>query len=289
VVHINSDASLGNGGAVDLTATLKLEGDWNTSRMVNLNSGSTTIPMTIDTNGHNATLNGPVTGYTTTLTQATAGTLVKAGAGSLTITGDTNTFVQSISVNGGSLIINGTIPAHLTNAITVNTGATLGGDGVIYRNVNIASGGTLAPGNSPGHLTLFGNASLASGSVFAAELSGSVLGTGYDALSVNGTVSLDGAILNATLGYNPLGMDRLFIVINDGSDAVTGTFAGLPDMTAFTLTSGPNSYEAVISYFGDSMTGSMTGGNDIVIQIPSPGAASLLALGGLLGFRRRRA
>ena len=287
VVHIDSDANLGNGGTVDLTATLRLEGDWNTSRMINLNSGSTTIPMTIDTNGHNAMLSGPFILLHDDLHQPDGG-LARQGRRRLADHHRRHQHLRPDDQCERRLAHrqrHDPGPPHQRDHCQHRRNARR--RGLIYRNINIASGGTLAPGNSAGNLTLFGNASLAAGSIFAAQLNGPMFGTGYNALTVNGSVSITGSLLNASLGYNPIGLDMLFIVLNDGTDAITGTFDGLPDMATLTLTNGLNSYEAVISYFGDSATGSLTGGNDIVIQIPSPGAATVLALGGVFAFRRR--
>lgn len=289
-VHIPSDAVLGNGGAVDMTATLVLEGDWTTSRMVNFNGGATSA-MTLNTNGHNATLSGPVTCYTTALTSQTAGTLKKEGPGTLAITGNANTFVQSIAVNGGTLRIDGTLPPSLANAVTVNTDATLDGTGLIFRNINIAPGGTLAPGHSAGALTQFGNLALAAGSNFSVELNGSAPG-GYDQMIVNGTVSLTDANLSISLGYAPSFFDVFFILTNDGADPTTGTLAGLPEGATVSLGSfGGDAYTAQISYLGDAATGALAGGNDVVLfnAIPAPGTAGLLALGGIFITRRRRA
>lgn len=284
-VHINGDGAFGTGGALNIAGYVVLEGDWNSSRHIN-NGG-----MTIDTNGHNATLSGPMTNFSSgSITSNFANAaFTKNGAGSLTITSNANQLGGPITVNTGSLIVNGTIAGSTTNAVSVASGATLGGSGTIYRNVSVASGGTLAPGSSAGNLTMFGNATLASGSALSVELNGTVPGSEYDVLTVNGGVSLAGASLNTSLGFAPAGGEMFFIVVNDGTDAITGTFAGLPDMAPITLTYLSGTYDAQISYFGDAATGAINGGNDIVIIIPAPAAGTgLLAFGSLALARRRR-
>lgn len=45
---------------------------------------------------------------------------------------------------------------------------------------------------------------------------------------VNGGVVLNGGTLTATLGFVPNPTDQFIIIANDGTDPVTGTFAGLP-------------------------------------------------------------
>ncbi len=296
-VHIPSDAVFGNGGALDMTATMTLDGNWTTSRMVNFNSG--TAAAVLNTNGFDATLDGPIGCYTTALTNQTAGVLNKNGAGTLNITSNINTYVGGLNVNGGTVLVNGTLPASLvaTSAITVNTGAALGGSGSIYRNVNVAAGGTLAPGNSPGILFVGGNVALAAGGTLAMEIAGAAAGNGpnnHDQLRVDGTVNVTGAALNAAMGFWSAtdGSALYWLVTNDGIDAVTGTFAGLPEGGAVSLgTFGGVPFSAQISYTGNSATGMVDGtGNDIVLYnvVPAPATTGLLVMGGLLAARRRR-
>ena len=86
-------------------------------------------------------------------------------------------------------------------------------------------GGTLAPGLSPGIINT-GNLSL--GGATAIEILGPALGTQYDNVNVTGTVTIAGGTLSLTGAYVPAPGDVFAIVSNDGADAVTGTFAGLP-------------------------------------------------------------
>ncbi len=89
-------------------------------------------------------------------------------------------------------------------------------------------------------------------------------------------------------GFTATPTDLFFIVINDGVDAVQGSFA-----QASTITIGAQLFN--ISYTGNftgnAATDTFTGGNDIVLQVvPEPGTAALFLLGTLgLGLRRRRA
>jgi autotransporter-associated beta strand protein len=298
--HIASDGSLGNGGALALDGgTLVLEGDWTTNRLVSFTSNST-----IDTNGHNAVLSGMIANYT----NGSAGSsgsgsaqFIKAGLGTITITGTTNQHIGIVNVNGGTMLVNGSI-APSSSAFNVNNGGTLGGSGSVYRSINVASGGTLSPGISPGILTEYGNLSLATGSIFAVDLNGPTAGNGasnYDRMAVNGTiVSLNGgtgagSTLSISLGYFPDATDTFFILTNDGTDALVGTFNGLADGSSVLLgysNWGTTPVTATISYLGNSATGATFGGNDVVLYniIPAPGAAGLLALGGLMTIRRRR-
>lgn len=120
------------------------------------------------------------------------GTL-KALAGTTILTGDNSLFTGNTVVNGGVLTVNGSMAGSAT---TVESGARLTGSGTVG-SVTALSGSTVAPGNSPGTLTVAGNYSQASGSTYSAELvpGGSV----SDLISVSGTATIDsGAILKAS-------------------------------------------------------------------------------------------
>jgi parallel beta-helix repeat protein len=84
---------------------------------------------------------------------------------------------------------------------------------------------SLAPGSSPGCVTINGNMTLNSGDALNMEVNSAVACTGYDQFIVNGAVDLGGATLNLSLGYTPSGGDAIMLISNDGVDAVTGTFA----------------------------------------------------------------
>lgn len=141
------------------------------------------------------------------------GSLIKSSTGTLNLstsleyTGDT-------TVNGGALIVSG--PAALTNSpiVTVNTlldvtalnngptlerlnGQTLMGNGNINGSVNIAAGGTLAPGLSIGVLTVTNNVNLNGTTVMEVQSSPS---TNDRLRSITGTINFGGtlAVTNLT-------------------------------------------------------------------------------------------
>ena len=100
-------------------------------------------------------------------TMSGTGSLTFAGDGQYTLTGN-NSYTGSTTISAGSLFINGDQSAA-TGLTTVAAGATLGGTGTIGGSVDVAGGGTLTAGTSPGTLTINGNLSLSSGSRLAYE------------------------------------------------------------------------------------------------------------------------
>lgn len=82
------------------------------------------------------------------------GSLVKIGDGTLTLTGD-NTYTGTTDVNEGVLLVNGNQSAA-TGQVTVKSGATLGGNGIIGGAVDVLDDGHITAGaaiNSVGKLT----------------------------------------------------------------------------------------------------------------------------------------
>ena len=84
------------------------------------------------------------TGVNATFAQAfdvTGFGITKAGAGTLTLSGNSS-YTGATTLNVGKLLINGSL-SNTAAALNVALGATLGGTGTIGRNVTIASGGKL--------------------------------------------------------------------------------------------------------------------------------------------------
>ncbi|MEO6393533.1 MAG: cohesin domain-containing protein, partial [Pyrinomonadaceae bacterium] len=154
---------------------------------------------------------------------------------------------------GGSITVPaGTYPGsvNVNKALSINgTFSTAGGSFA-----TTAAGVVISPGYSPGIITS-GNLSFGSGTTVNVELNGVVAGSGYDQFDVTGTVTIAANVtLNPTIGYVPVAGDSYTIINNDGGDAVTGAFAGLPDGTVFSV--GANTLR--IDYDGGD-------GNDVVL------------------------
>jgi uncharacterized repeat protein (TIGR01451 family) len=169
----------------------------------------------------------------------------------------------TIALTAGTFLVDGSA----TSPIVVGNGATLGGTGATQA-VTVNAGGTLAPGDSPGIIRT-GDLALTAGGSYDVELDGTTAGTGYDQTQVNGTVGLGGATLNVTLGFTPTFGDAFTIIDNDGSDPVTGTFAGLPEGATFTV--GASLFQ--VTYQGGT-------GNDVVLTTIDAASPALVGTPG---------
>jgi autotransporter-associated beta strand protein len=266
-----------NGGTLQYTGATA-----STNRNFTINAGKTA---TLDITTNNLTLSGAST--------ATSGALTKTGAGTLTLTG-ANLYSGATAVNQGTLLVNNTTGSGTgTGNVSVATG-TLGGSGSIAGTVTIgdstgAADAILAPGNSIESIDT-GSLSFNSDGSFACELDGDSATS--DRANVTGTVTIDAATtLVVSLGGSLAGGQKYFIVVNDDVDAVTGTFAGLAQDGVVGNYGGT---DLKISYTGDSGSGALTGGNDIVLHadgVASPYAtwAALKGLTGAPGFEAGKA
>ena len=111
--------------------------------------------------------------------------MTSVGAGTtLTLTGN-NTYTGATTVNSGRLVVEGSI----TSSLTLENGAMLDGNGTVGP-VIIRDGGVVAPGNSPGLLTV-GDTLIEGGGAYLLDLRSDgtgAAGTEWDSLAVNGTL-----------------------------------------------------------------------------------------------------
>jgi fibronectin-binding autotransporter adhesin len=273
-LRLPSDAVLGQSPTVAFSSgspeSIILMGPWTTNRTVLLQSAGLG---TIDTAGFSAVLNGTLVGNST---------LVKAGAGSLTIT-DADEFTGGLTVNAGAVRLHGAVPG--TGSMTVAAGGRLEGD-ASFPTHPLSLGGTLAPGDGLG-IVETGNLTLQGGSTLELELASPA---SFDQVRITGAVTFSGLVqLSLDLGGGTLGGNfHLPILLNDGSDLISisatkgFTIGGnvLDEGEDFTI--GEQMFR--ITYAGGD-------GNDVVLAVPEPAAATLLALGLaplLLRHRRRK-
>lgn len=170
-------------------------------------------------------------------------------------TGATGRIQEGINLVNSSGTVKASADTYTEN-VNVNKVATLAGTPTINGTLAASvTGATISPGLSPGVINS-GDLSLASGSILTIETASNAgPGTGHDQVNVTGTVSLGGATLNLVNSFTPVGGTSFTIINNDGSDAVSGTFTGLPEGAVFTA--GGSFFR--ITYAGGS------NGNDVVL------------------------
>ena len=241
-VRLRRDGLLDMAGRAETIGSLEGEGN------VNLGNASLT------TGGNHLS-----TVFSGRLEGIIAAGLIKEGTGAMTLTAD-NPYPGPTRINAGKLVVNGAQPA---SRVDVDTGATLGGSGVV--DAVASKGGKVSPGNSPGQLSS-GNVVLGTNSSFEIELNGLIPGTNCDQLNVSGTVNLGGATLNATLGFASAVSNQFTILANNGTEAITNTFAGLREGARFYISGA----RFQITYQGGD------GSNDVVLtQLSAPGPVQL--------------
>jgi autotransporter-associated beta strand protein len=237
--------------------------------------------------------------------------LTKVGLDILNLAGN-NTFSGGLNVNRGIVLLGNNTATNSgvstngfssgTGPVVVNTQGMLGGtNGAIGGTLTVASGGVLMPGLQGTSASMLANngLTLQGGSILDMDITTL---TNNDTMFVTGTVDIQsGAKLNLRLGVTvPSTATNVFVLIsNDGTDPVTGSFAGLVDNSLF----GGLPEGATILFRGNDSDSTFSGlfaisyvggdGNDVVLTVvPEPGQVALMVLGGaLVGWqviRRRR-
>ena len=230
-----SSVTINASGALDLS---------NHSDFIGALSGSGSITLG---NGTLTAGSGNLSSKYDGLISGTNGNISKQGTGTLTLTNN-NAYTGSTSVAGGTLIVNGSQPA---SAVTVTNGATLGGTGAVGAATVTAS--NLSPGVAGAGTLSTGTLNVDAASTLLFDLNSAIAG-GFDSLNVSGTVSLGSCALKLSIGsqFGAAIGTKLLLIANDGNDAISGTFAGLPEGAI--VTAGNDMF--TISYLGGT-------GNDV--------------------------
>lgn len=138
------------------------------------------------------------------------------------------------NIQGGSFTGFGTVDGSLTNSAEVSVGSDVG------------------------TLTVVGNYTQTATGTLRMDLNGADPGTGHDQLTVNGWVTLDGS-LAGTRNFPSASGDRFTLIANDGTDAITRTFAGMSEGDVILI----DGSRFQIGYHGDT-------GNDVVLTNVQP-------------------
>jgi autotransporter-associated beta strand protein len=181
---------------------------------------------------------------------STSAGLLKNGAGTLRLTGN-NTYAGETYLGSGTLQVDGAQPQ---SPVTLDHDTRLQGSGTVGHILLNGGATTIAPGTSPGMLTCSNLIASGGNGILQIELNGTTPGTAHDQLNVRGTVDLLGLKLSGTLGFASAVGNQFRIINNDGADAVTGTFTGLPQGAELYI----GSERFQISYTGGT-------GNDVVL------------------------
>ena len=170
---------------------------------------------------------------------------------------------------GGQLSVNGELQIAQNAGATGTynlTGGRLSAD-VIRLGAGTAAfnftGGAIAPGDSVGTTEFYGAFDQGIGGALEIEIDGPNAGQ-YDVLKVFGSVTLAGD-LDLFGAYKAEYLDSYVILENDGTDAITGIFAGLPEghvwredtlgsMVRITYRGGTDSNDVVVTAIPEPMT-----------------------------------
>jgi hypothetical protein len=154
------------------------------------------------------------------------------------------TSAANIDINGGSL---GSAGGNVALNPGTNTFPSIAG-------VDVNAGAT-------------GTLTLASAKDLKVVIDNTTPDTGYTQLNVAGHVNLGGANLSLSGSHTPAPGQTFVVVNNDGADAITGTFNGLPEGGTIT------------NFFGSGLSASITyaggDGNDAVLTVFAPPSLSI--------------
>jgi len=251
-----------NFGAATLTgaATFKVD---NTGGVV-----STLLTLaSINNGGFTSTFNGAGDAAVTGGISGNGG-LIKADAGTLTLSG-VNSFTGASAINGGKLVVNGS----MLSDITVNSGAVLGGSGTVH-GVTMKSGSTLSAGNSPDTLTITADALLEAGSTNLMEIYSSSL---YDVLkgASSNTLTMAGTTVFDFTGWTVPGVTN-------------GTTFNLFQNWASVNTNGATFTFVNLANLGLTGTQTLEATGTGFTVIPEPATIGMLGLGALITIMLRR-
>ncbi|WGD29314.1 autotransporter domain-containing protein [Ancylobacter sp. WKF20] len=222
----------GTGSLVkDGANTLTLTGENTFSGVVTINAGT----LQIGNGGATGSIAGDIVNnaalvFNRTGTYDFPGTIT--GSGSVTILSGTVNFIGAsgytgpIDVAGADLVL--TEGSTSSSTFTVTGGGVLSGEGTIA-GLSVGNGGSVAPGYSPGTLTVAGNVDFGGGSTYVVDIAAD--GT-HDLILATGTATLSGGTVQvvAEAGYvTPL---ATYTILTAGG-GLTGTFDTVSSNFAF--------------------------------------------------------
>lgn len=247
--------------------------------LVIASGGSVTGPIT--TSG-TLSFGNPGTQILNNVISGTGGLSVSNGV--TTLSGN-NTYSGPTNITGGKLLLTGANTGGGT--ITVGNGAIFGGTGTTTGPLVLNSGSAVAPGASPGILSV-GATTFAGGARFAFEINSvtGTAGTSWDLLGISGALTI-----TATVG-NPFIVDLTSLNLSNTAALVSNFNAANSYSWLFASASGGvTGFSAgVFQYNASAFQNNLNGGsffvsnvgNDLFLNftpVPEPSTYALLALG----------
>ena len=283
IVPSGNDQTAILGSAISSPSTVVLDSDrtvknlWLNSSVAYTVAGTGTLNLQADS-GHAGILTinpgGTVTHQITSHVTLDSDTDVSLAADTtLEVNNQLNLGAFNLTKTGAGTLRLNNVVSSTGGVVSASAGVVAGGGSIGGDLVN--DGATVAPGNSPGVLTVGGDYRQSAAGLLQMELAGDQRGTQYDVLAIGGAAVLEGGTLKLILrnGFQPH-VGEVFDILDFGS------FSGGFDH--FILPSG---------WVWDTSRLDVDGTLSVTGAVPEPSAAvlSLLAACAMLARRRARA
>lgn len=164
-------------------------------------------------------------------------------------------------------------PNFLYVEVTVASGAKFTGD-VALKQLHVKSGGRVHPGpmNRPfivdavytqivtGKLSLTEDLIMEPGSILEVQLNNAVAGVGHEQIDVTGSVTVEGALIEPTVGPSVVVGQNYRVINNSGTDAINGLIT-IPAATGPFLIAAPTGQKLSVNHAGGLLN------NDLVLTL----------------------
>lgn len=230
-------------------------------------AGNQFIADTMDIGNSNVTVNAP--NLPLLLRQKTNNRAIDlGGADSATQLGLTDAELDVLAVtqlnfgdvNSGAVTVSAPITRPGSTTLSVTSGANIdiagGSVNTAGGNINLQPGSNVFPSLSGVDVITGVGAptTIVAGKALNIVINGVTFDSGYTQFNAQGEVGISSVDLQLSGSYTPAGGDSFIIVNNDGTDAITGTFSGLPEGATVNV----NGTDRRITYIGGD-------GNDVVL------------------------